>query len=363
MRSPFSSPRQTLRPFGGAACIALAAVFLAATTAAAQLRPGREFCGVGRPIPVVVETPRREPPAGTGKEDFVGPVPEAATAPAEFIIEMVRAATGEIVDRSRVAPGEADLVRLFPRIWEAEDKRAMLAQLRIDGVRVGAPLMLTPMISPPPYAPRVDRAGFPMFPPTDATKSGPAFSGYRVERMRLLVLETTRGEMRFALRPDVAPNTVWSFSRLVEGGMYTDVEVHKIASLAAGSAPDFVQTGDPTGTGLGGAGFLIDLENSTLRHEFGVISMARASDPNSASSQFFISLGGAAAATLDGKYAAFGQLVSGADVLRAIAASPVGPDNRPLVPPRILSARLIDAPPLGDGPPPAKDPLGQRPER
>jgi len=184
-----------------------------------------------------------------------------------------------------------------------------------------------------------------------------------VETMRLLVLETTKGELKFALRPDVAPTTVWFFSHLVEGGLYTDVEFHKVASLTAGSAPDFVQSGDPTGTGLGGAGFLIDLEDSPLRHEFGVISLARASDPNSASSQFFISLGGAGAATLDGKYAAFGQIVSGADVLRAIAATPVGPDNRPLQPPKILSARLVDAPPLGDGPPPQRDPLAERPAR
>lgn len=360
--SPWNIRRVCRHP-GSPVVLAIATVLLTVSAATAQLRPEREFCGVGRSIPVRIEAPRQERSAVEDQPGFVGPVPEPAAAPAEFIIEVVRAATGEIVDRARSAPGGVDLVKLFPRIWEAEDKRAMIAQLRIDGVRIGAPLILTPMFSPPPYAPRVDRAGFPMFPPPDATKAAPAFSGYRVEPMRLLVLETTKGELRFALRPDVAPNTVWYFSQLVQGGMYTDVEVHKIASLAPGTSPDFVQTGDPTGTGLGGAGFLFDLENSTLRHDFGVISMARASDPNSASSQFFISLGGAAAATLDGKYAAFGQLVGGADVLRAIAASPVGPDNRPLVPPKITSARLIDAPPLGDGPPPAKDPLGQKPER
>ena len=83
---------------------------------------------------------------------------------------MVRAATGEIVDRSTAAAGETDLAKLFPRIWEAEDKRAILAQLRIDGVRTGAPLLLTPMLSPPPYAPRLDRAGFPMFPAPVADK-------------------------------------------------------------------------------------------------------------------------------------------------------------------------------------------------
>lgn len=347
---------------GAGVCIAAAWVLLAgllAPAASGQLVPQREFCGVGRGIPIEVRMPAVEEPAA----EFVGPIGPDVTKRAELVVEVIRATTGEVVDRSTAEPGDADLVKLFPRIWEAGDKRAMFAQLRIDGVRVGAPILLSPMFSPPPYAPRLDRAGFPMFPPPDATKGAPAFSGYRVGRMQLLVLETSRGELRFALRPDVAPNTVWYFSRLVEGGMYTDVEVHKIASLAAGSSPDFVQTGDPTGTGLGGAGFLFDLEDSTLRHEFGVISMARASDPNSASSQFFISLGGAAAATLDGKYAAFGQLVGGADVLRAIAASPVGPDNRPLVPPKILSARLMDAPPLGDGPPPVRDPLADKPAR
>lgn len=353
--------------------MAVAAGLLMAAPAQAQLRPMREFCGINRPVPVRIEVPVTHPPIAIpaeagGAGEGEAPAPGAGGAvegpPAVRVeVEMIRAATGEVIDRSTAQAGEADLVSLFPRLWSAEDKRAMLAQLRIDGRRVGAPLIMTPMLSPPAYASRLDRAGFPMFPAPDASRAAPTCSGYRVAVMRALVLETTKGELRFNLRADLAPNTVWYVARLVEGGMYTDVEFHKIASLAAASSPDFVQTGDPTGTGLGGAGFLFDLEDSTLRHEFGVISMARASDPNSASSQFFISLGGAAAATLDGKYAAFGQLIAGADVLRAIAASPVGPDNRPLKPPKIISARLVDAPPAGEGPPPVRDPLADKPAR
>ncbi len=392
--------------------ILLVVASTASSRVSAQLAPVREFCTVNRPVPITISVPAAvappliAPPLVAPQPATTAPVPapsglseptDAPTKlaapdepvqtaepgtplqptaggepqptrtppppPARIEIEVILAATGEVIDRSTAAAGESDLARLFPRLWQSDDKRALLAQLRIDGKRIGAPLIMTPMFSPPPYAPRLDRAGFPMFPPPNAARAAPTFSGYRVSPMRLLVLDTTKGELRFALRSDLAPNTVYHFSHLVSGGMYTDTEFHKIASLAAASSPDFVQTGDPTGTGLGGAGFLIDLEDSTLRHEFGVISMARASDPNSASSQFFISLGGSAAATLDGKYAAFGQLVSGADVLRAIAASPVGPDNRPLVPPRIVSAKLVDAPPLGDGPPPARDPLGQRPKR
>ena len=347
----------------------VAAIHLAlcCAPASAQMIPQREFCGIGRPIPITVHriVGRVEEPGVT--PPLLAPPPATTVPdPEKFEVEILRAATGEVIDRAATGPGETDLVRLFPKLWEAPDRRAMLAQLRIDGRRTGPPLILIPMFSPPPYAPRVDRAGFPMFPPppASATDRAPAsFSGYRVETMRLLVLETSKGELKFALRPDLAPTTVWFFSRLVEGGLYTEVEFHKVASLTAGSSPDFVQGGDPTGTGLGGAGFLIDLEDSPLRHDFGVISLARASDPNSASSQFFISLGGAGAATLDGKYAAFGQIVSGADALRAIAATPVGPDNRPLQPPKILSARLVDAPPLGDGPPPQRDPLADRPAR
>lgn len=333
---------------------AVAAAMAIASWATAQVSVLRTFCPVGGPIPIRIDEPRAEP----------APAPPAELPPPiPMELELVRAGTGEIVARGPVQQGQADLASIFPQIWESREQGALYVQLRTEHRRVGAPIVLSPMLASPPYAPRVDRTGAPIFPPTD--RRAPVYSGVRAVPLRHLIFETTRGELRFALRPDAAPGTVWFFSQLVEGGLYEGTAFHTIASLRPGAEPDFVQGGDPTGTGKGGAGIMLDLEESPLRHTFGTISMARASDPNSASSQFFICTGGPGSATLDGRYAAFGQLVgvTSAEVLRAIAASPIGPDNRPLDPPRIIRARLEDAPPLGEGPPPAKDPLGEKPER
>ena len=96
-----------------------------------------------------------------------------------------------------------------------------------------------------------------------------------------------------------------------------------------------IQGGDPQGTGMGGAKTKIVGEfrangyNNTLKHTRGVISMARAFDPNSASSQFFIMHEDAP--HLDGQYAAFGKVVSGMDVVDEIASIPVGPNDRPRI--------------------------------
>ena len=107
------------------------------------------------------------------------------------------------------------------------------------------------------------------------------------------------------LDPAVAPNTVANFVSLVEKGFYDGVIFHRVI-------PDFmIQGGDPEGNGTGGADYTIKGEFSengfenNLKHDRGVISMARSNDPNSASSQFFIMV--KESTHLDGKYAAFGQ--------------------------------------------------------
>ena len=95
-----------------------------------------------------------------------------------------------------------------------------------------------------------------------------------------------------------------------------------------------IQGGDPTGTGMGGPGYTIKGEfrmngvDNPLKHTRGVISMARAYDPNSAGSQFFIMHQDAP--HLDGQYAAFGKLVEGFDVLDSIATTPTGRQDRPI---------------------------------
>ena len=124
--------------------------------------------------------------------------------------------------------------------------------------------------------------------------------------------------MAFELYPDVAPKSVENFVKLAESGFYNGLTFHRIV-------PGFViQGGDPLGNGTGGPGWHIPGEfaangfKNDLKHERGVISWARAQDPNSAGSQFFIMVDDAP--YLDGNYAAFGRLTEGLDVVDQIVA-------------------------------------------
>ena len=124
--------------------------------------------------------------------------------------------------------------------------------------------------------------------------------------------------MAFELYPDVAPKSVANFVKLAETGFYDGLTFHRIV-------PGFViQGGDPLGNGTGGPGWHIPGEfaangfKNDLKHERGVISWARAQDPNSAGSQFFIMVDDAP--YLDGQYAAFGRLTAGLDVVDQIVA-------------------------------------------
>ena len=146
----------------------------------------------------------------------------------------------------------------------------------------------------------------------------------------MVVIEMENGgEIKLELYPDVAPITVKNFTELVESGFYDGLIFHRVIRGF------MIQGGDPQGTGMGGAKekivgeFRANGHNNTLKHTRGVISMARAFDPNSASSQFFIMH--ADAPHLDGQYAAFGKVVSGMETVDEIAAIPVGPSDRPRI--------------------------------
>ena len=124
------------------------------------------------------------------------------------------------------------------------------------------------------------------------------------------------GIIRAELYPEIAPNTVRNFISLVKKGFYDGVIFHRVI-------PGFmIQGGDPTGTGMGGPGYSIEGEftsngfQNDLKHTRGVLSMARAMDPNSAGSQFFIMH--MDAPHLDKQYAAFGKVTEGMDVVDAI---------------------------------------------
>ena len=126
------------------------------------------------------------------------------------------------------------------------------------------------------------------------------------------------GVITLELYPNIAPETVNNFVSLVNKGFYDGLSFHRII-------PGFmIQGGDPLGNGTGGPGYSIKGEfksngfRNDLRHERGVISMARAMDPNSAGSQFFIMH--ADAPHLDGSYAAFGKVIDGMGVVDSIAS-------------------------------------------
>jgi len=181
------------------------------------------------------------------------------------------------------------------------------------------------------------------------------YSGVRTWVLARVVFETSAGDIEIALRPDAAPRTAFHFLSLCQGGFYEGTIFHRIIEEDAQGNPFLIQGGDPTGTGVGGPGFSVDFEPSSLEHDFGVVSLARLpGDPNSGGSQFFICLSREACAALDGQYTAFAEVVRGASTIQTIAALPVGPADpndedspreRPLEPPVIQSVRVIDAAP------------------
>lgn len=147
----------------------------------------------------------------------------------------------------------------------------------------------------------------------------------------MIIIEMENGGViKLELNASAAPKTVENFLSLVEKGFYDGLTFHRII-------PGFmIQGGDPDGTGMGGPGYGIFGEfrqngfDNPLKHERGVISMARSMMPNSAGSQFFIMHKDAP--HLDGAYAAFGKVVEGIEVVDAIAATPTGYGDRPLEP-------------------------------
>ena len=125
-----------------------------------------------------------------------------------------------------------------------------------------------------------------------------------------IYLDVPKGRVVIALRPDLAPNTVARIKELSRSGFYDGIAFHRVIDGF------MAQTGDPRGDGTGGSGKPLKAEFSKEHHVRGTVSMARAQDPNSADSQFFICF--APAPFLDGKYTVFGQVVSGMEYIDAL---------------------------------------------
>lgn len=155
--------------------------------------------------------------------------------------------------------------------------------------------------------------------------------GKRTENPIVTMEISDYGTIKIELYPKYAPNTVANFVNLVESGFYNDNTFHRLV-------PGFVlQGGDPDGDGTGGPGYTIKGEFSengyvknTLKHNKGVVSMARTNMPNSAGSQFFIVLDDTETihASLDNKYAAFGKVIEGMDIIENIEKNATVKDNQ-----------------------------------
>lgn len=321
---------------------AFAAVALAGSCASAQLVPGRLYFGVDRPVPMTVTIP----------DDAKG----------DAVVELYAPGADKPSASAPVAAGTVNLAALFPSLWSDKTTNVQYAQLKVGDAAVGSPVVIQPLLNARPAV--GGNGGQVQVPP----RTGP-LSGIRAYTEKFVQFDTTYGPITFKLRPDQAPNTVWNFRTLVEGGFYTDIVFHRIIGPSADNPNGFMaQVGDPTGTGGGGPGYNIDLEDSKLPHDFGVLSMARTGDPNTNGSQVFVCFSREGTSFLDGNYCAFAQAVDGADAIVQLGAHPVEAKGRekstPVDPkPKLTSAKLIDASPIGQQPKPLTKPAGAAPTR
>ena len=154
----------------------------------------------------------------------------------------------------------------------------------------------------------------------------------REQKGTRVVLHTNKGDITILLEPGM-PITAGNFEKLVRSGFYNGVIFHRVIDGF------MIQGGDPTGTGRGGPGYAIrDEFPPGNRNDRGTVSMANAG-PNTGGSQFFINL--VNNNFLDGRHPAFGRVVSGMDVVDAIAKAPTGPDDRPESDVTIQSAEAL----------------------
>ncbi len=157
----------------------------------------------------------------------------------------------------------------------------------------------------------------------------------------MIVIEMENGKrIKIELYKEAAPKTAENFEKLVQEGFYDGLIFHRVISGF------MIQGGCPQGTGTGNPGYSIEGEfkangfDNPIKHERGVVSMARSGDPNSAGSQFFIMHQDAP--YLDGSYAAFGRVTEGMDTVDEIAAAETGMNDRPLAQQKIKSISLAE---------------------
>ena len=156
------------------------------------------------------------------------------------------------------------------------------------------------------------------------------------------VIKTVAGDMVIEFWPDVAPKTVENFKTLAKKGFYDGTAFHRIIKgfMVQGGDPLTKDDTKQNRWGTGDPGYKIKAEFNERSHKRGVISMARAQDPDSAGSQFFICHGDPS--FLDRQYTAFGKLIQGDDVLEKLATTKVGAQDRPDKRQGVESVKIVD---------------------
>ena len=325
------------------------------------LRPNTLYNRVGRPIPVVLSLRGR------------------TEVPEDGFDLVLLAPDGTVLDSAiGGAAGEFDLLKALPAV--ADLTTTARVQVIADGIATGSPLVIQPMIGRTPvrttraYRPgttdrytRIIGFGEELFDPDDVSDAAvlerakadpdwdpgepPVLTGFRIYPDRDVRVDTNLGPIRVALAPEAAPNTAWNFRHLAENGFYDDTTFHRVVHFDRTGRRFVIQGGDPSGTGNGSAGWDLPMERSTLQHDLGVISMARADHPDSAGSQFFFCLGREGTARLDGQYCAFGYAVEGDKAIADIADVEIDDvaAGRPTEPPVITRMTLVPAPPQTPG--------------
>ncbi|HLO98738.1 MAG TPA: peptidylprolyl isomerase [Fimbriimonas sp.] len=264
---------------------------------------------------------------------------DAVRGAKKLTLRLVKPADGKLVEEVEVKRGKVDVSKAFKTFWSKPHTEVLYLQRAGDGKANGPALVLQPMTNSAVCT--LDEATKnPKWTPDEDN----TYAGVRCWVDQNVVLDTEFGEAEFKMRPDCAPNTVWNFMELIKGGYYRDVIFHRIVQKHPRTGKKFViQAGDPTGTGSGSPGYSFILEKSPLPHDYGVLGMARSTDPNTNGSQFYVALSREATQHLDGRYVTYGQLVRGKDVIDKISSVEIGPkDDRPVKPPVIRSARLVN---------------------
>lgn len=170
----------------------------------------------------------------------------------------------------------------------------------------------------------------------------------------VVTIEMENGDiMKAELYPEIAPNTVNNFISLIKKGFYDGLIFHRVIKGF------MIQGGEGKHTDSIKGEFAQNGVKNDLRHERGVISMARTNDMNSASSQFFICHTTEQCKHLDGLYAGFGKVIAGMDVVDRIAETPTDSRNRPLTEQKIRSIRFVTVEPASGGTMPSDDQSGE----